>query len=123
MVGEDRLRDLLQQDGLAGPRRGHDEPALAPSDGRDHVERPHGQLIGGGLELQLLVRLDRGEAFEEGGNLRSGGGARGHRPAWPLPLSWALALPLALPLPPPRPITPMPPPAPPPPQPPRPCAP
>src|SRR6185437_1526476 len=56
-----------------------------------------GHVVGAGLELQLLVRLDGGEAFEErrGGSPGEVGTGR-HRPTRPLSLPLALPLPLPL---------------------------
>jgi hypothetical protein len=70
VILEHRLGDLLEQDGLARARRGHDEPALAAADGRDEIHGAHGQLVGGGLEPEPLMRLHRGEALEPRGRGR-----------------------------------------------------
>ena len=88
MVGEHRLGDLLEQHGLAGAGRGHDQAALPSTDRRDHVQRAHGELVPGELELELLVRMDRGEAFEDRRGVSPGGsGAGRHRTTRPLALS------------------------------------
>ena len=53
MVPFDRLRDLLEQHGLAGLGRGDDQRALPETDGRDEVEHAHGRVA---LPLRVLKR-------------------------------------------------------------------
>ena len=62
---DDRLRDVLQQHGLAGARRRDDQAALALADRRHQVHDARGQVLGRGLELQPLLRIERREVFEE----------------------------------------------------------
>ncbi len=38
MIGGDRLRDILQQHGLAGARRRNDQCPLAFADGSDNID-------------------------------------------------------------------------------------
>jgi hypothetical protein len=52
VVGQDAVGDLLEQDGLARPGRGDDQPALALADRRDHVDDPHVQLVAPVLQDQ-----------------------------------------------------------------------
>jgi predicted RNA-binding Zn ribbon-like protein len=47
----DGIGDVLQEDRLAGSRRGHDEPALAESDRRQDVHGPHRDVL---LDLRVL---------------------------------------------------------------------
>ena len=65
MVLRDRLRDALQQHRLAGARRRDDQAALALADGRHQVHDAARQVLGGGLEPQVLLRIERREVLEE----------------------------------------------------------
>ena len=55
----------LQQHGLAGPRRRHDQAALALADRRHQVHHAGRQVLGLGLELDALERIERREVLEE----------------------------------------------------------
>ena len=65
VVGRDRLRDVLQQHRLAGARRRDDEAALALADGRHQVHDARRQVVGGRLEPQALLRIERRQVLEE----------------------------------------------------------
>ena len=58
------LGDLLDDDGLAGARRGDDEAALPLADRRDEVHDAHIHVLRVGLEAQALLRIERGELVE-----------------------------------------------------------
>ena len=64
MVLGDRLGDVLQQDGLAGARRGDDQAALPLADGRQQVHDARGERLVAGFQEDLLVRVDGGEVVE-----------------------------------------------------------
>ena len=64
MVGGDGLGDVLQQDGLAGARRGDDQAALPLADRRQQVHDARGQRLAAGFQPDLLVRIDGGEVVE-----------------------------------------------------------
>ncbi len=67
MVLGDRLRDVLQQHGLAGARRRDDQRALALADRRDDVDdAARTVLLGRVLRLhdETLVGIERGEVVE-----------------------------------------------------------
>ena len=51
IIGVDALGDVLQQDRLAGARRGDDQAALAEADGGEDVDHARGDL--GGVVLEL----------------------------------------------------------------------
>jgi hypothetical protein len=56
MVLRDGRRDLLQEDGLAGARRRHDQASLALADRRDEIDDARLDLIGTRLEDDPLAR-------------------------------------------------------------------
>jgi len=62
--GGDRVRDRLQDRGLAGLGRGDDEAALALADGGDQVDDPRGRRRVAVFEAEPLVRVDGGEIVE-----------------------------------------------------------
>jgi hypothetical protein len=67
MVLLDRVGDVLQDDGLAGPGRRHDQAALALSDRRDEVDDPRRAILDGrilDLHLQPLVGVERRQIVE-----------------------------------------------------------
>ena len=67
MVGGDGVRDVLQQHGLAGARRRHDQRALALADRRDDVDDARRQILLGRilvLHLQPLVGIERRQVVE-----------------------------------------------------------
>ena len=66
MFRGDRVGDVLQDRGLTGLRRRHDQRALPLADRHDQVDDAGGQLLGGGLQAQPLVRVQRGELAELG---------------------------------------------------------
>ena len=45
MIAQNAVGDLLQEDGLAGARRGDDQAALALADRRDQVDDAHVDLL------------------------------------------------------------------------------
>jgi len=65
MVGGDAVGDVLEQDGLARPRRGDDQGALALADGDEDVHDPRGEVLRVAFELELLVGVQRREVVEE----------------------------------------------------------
>ncbi len=67
MVGRDGVRDVLQQHGLAGARRRHDERALALADRRHDVDDARREVLPGRVlvfHLEPLVRIERREVVE-----------------------------------------------------------
>ena len=64
MVRQDAVGDLLQEDGLAGPRRRDDHAALAEADGSDQVHDPHVDLVVVGLEPDPTLGVQRGQVVE-----------------------------------------------------------
>lgn len=64
VVLRDRVGNLLQDDGLARLGRRDDEAALALADRGDQVDDALGQLLGGRLQTQTLLRVERRELAE-----------------------------------------------------------
>ena len=65
VVRRDRVRDLLEDHGLAGARRRHDERALAEAERRHHVDDARLDLARAEhLEVDALVRVERREVLE-----------------------------------------------------------
>ena len=64
MIFHDRIGDVLEQRRLAGARRRDDQAALAFAERRHQIHDPRRVTIGHGLELDPLVRIDRGQLFE-----------------------------------------------------------
>ena len=67
MIGGDGVRDVLQQHGLAGARRRHDQRALALADRRDDVDDARREILLGRilvLHLQPLVGIERRQVVE-----------------------------------------------------------
>ena len=67
MIVRDRMRDILQQHGLAGARRRNDQGALPFADRRDDVDDTSGEVLLGRilvLHLQPLVRIERRQVVE-----------------------------------------------------------
>ena len=60
----DRVRHLLQEDRLAGPWRGHNQPALPLAERGDHVNDAHGEVARLGFEANALVRVSRPQVVE-----------------------------------------------------------
>ena len=63
----DRVGDVLQQHGLAGTRRRHDQRALALADRRDDVDDAGGEILLGRIlefHLQPLVGIERRQVVE-----------------------------------------------------------
>ena len=59
------LGHLLQQDRLAGPRRADDQAALAEADRHDQVDDAHVDFVGGRLQHDPLVGMQRRQVVEE----------------------------------------------------------
>ena len=67
VVRFDRMGDILQQNGLTGPRRGHDQRPLALPDGSHQINDPGGAIFDRGIldfHLQPLVRIERRQVFK-----------------------------------------------------------
>ena len=64
MVGQDAVGDLLEQDRLAGARRGDDQAALALADRRDQVDDAHVDLVAAGLQHDPAQRVQRRQVVE-----------------------------------------------------------
>ena len=60
----DRVGDRLQDHGLAGLRRGHDQASLALADRRDEVDDPGRQHARVGLQAEPVLRVQRGQLLE-----------------------------------------------------------
>ena len=68
VVGADGLGDVLENDGLAGLRRRHDEATLAFPQGRDQVDDARDQVRGtavAAFEHEALFREQGGEVLEQ----------------------------------------------------------
>ena len=74
MVRRHRLGQMLEEDRLAGARRGHDQPALASADRGEQVHDAHRERLLAGLEANLLARIDRGQFVEAAFRQRIGSG-------------------------------------------------
>ena len=66
VVNRDRLADLLEDCGLAGLGRGHDQATLTLADRRHDVDGATGNGVLAMLHAQRLVGIDRGEVTELG---------------------------------------------------------
>src|SRR5690606_247632 len=66
VVGRDRVRDVLQHQGLARLGRGDDEAALTLADRGDEVDDPRGQVLLLGLQAEPLLGVQRGQLAELG---------------------------------------------------------
>ena len=64
MVLRHRLREMLKQDGLAGPRRRDDQAALPLADRRQQVHHARRQRFRAIFQLDALVRIDRRQLIE-----------------------------------------------------------
>ena len=64
MVGRDGVGDRLQHHRLAGPRRRHDEAALALADGGHQVHDPAGH-VAFDLQVDALQRVERRQVVEQ----------------------------------------------------------
>ena len=67
MIVGDRMGDVLQQHGLAGARRRHDQGALAFADRRHDVDDARREILLGRIlvfHLQPLVRIERRQVVE-----------------------------------------------------------
>ncbi len=60
VIVEDGFGDVLEEGGFPRTRRGDDEAALTPPDGRDEVDEAGGVAFGFGFENVSLVRVDSG---------------------------------------------------------------
>jgi len=69
MIGGNRRGDVLQHDGLAGPRGGHDQSALAFADRRDQVDHSGGVVLRHALHRRLG---DLDLHFQAGGWVKRG---------------------------------------------------
>ena len=58
--------DLLQEHRLAGPRRRDDQAALPLADRRDQIDDARRDFLGGGLQDQAFVRVQRRQVLEDG---------------------------------------------------------
>src|ERR1700682_5578059 len=66
IVFRDGVRHSLQERGLAGLRRRDDQAALAAADRRQEIRDAPAHLVRLGLELQVIVGIDRDELGERG---------------------------------------------------------
>ncbi len=66
MVDGDGVGDILQQHGLAGTGRRHDQTTLALADRSRQVHHPHGEIIRLGLEHNTLFRIQGRQVVEQG---------------------------------------------------------
>ena len=67
MIGRDRVGDILQQNRLTGPRRRHDQAALAFAERRYDVDHARRQVLDGRVfdfEFQPLGRVERRQVVE-----------------------------------------------------------
>ena len=66
VVRADAVGDVLEQHRLAGLRRADDQGALALAERVDDVDQPLAEVLGVALEVDQLVRVDRGQVAEDG---------------------------------------------------------
>ena len=66
MILEQAQGDLLQQDRLAGPRRRHDQAALAHADGRDQIDDAHVDLFRRRFQDEPAIGMQRRQILEGG---------------------------------------------------------
>ena len=66
VVGADAVGDVLEEHRLAGLRRADDQGALALAERVDDVDQPLAEVLGVALEVDQLVRVDRGQVAEDG---------------------------------------------------------
>ena len=66
VVGADAVGDVLEQHRLAGLGRADDQGALALADRVDEVDQALAQVLRVRLEVDQLVRVDRGQVPEDG---------------------------------------------------------
>ena len=64
IVRRDALADVLQEDRLAGSRRGDDQRPLALAQRREQVHHPRRQRLGAGFQLQPGLGIDRRQLVE-----------------------------------------------------------
>ena len=64
VVGRHRLRHLLEEHGLARPRRGDDQRPLPLPQRRQQIHDPGGERLLAGLETEPMLRIDRGQLIE-----------------------------------------------------------
>jgi len=64
MICGDGIGHLLEQNRFAGPRRRHNQAALALAHGRHQVDDPHVQFVRLRLEDQTLLRMQRRQVAE-----------------------------------------------------------
>ena len=65
IVGIDGVGQRLQQNSLAGTRRGHDETALTTADGRHDVDDAVGKIFLAVFHDQLVIRIDGRQVVEQ----------------------------------------------------------
>ena len=65
MVLRHRLRDVLQEHRLAGPRRRDDQATLPAADRRHQVHDASREIVGCGLEDEAFQRVERRKVLEE----------------------------------------------------------
>ena len=66
VVRADAVGDVLEQHRLAGLRRADDQGALALAERVDEVDQPLAEVLRVALEVDQLVRVDRGQVAEDG---------------------------------------------------------
>ena len=66
VVLADAVGDVLEQHRLAGLRRAHDQGTLALADRVDDVDESLAEVLRVALEVDQLVRVDRGQVVEDG---------------------------------------------------------
>ncbi len=64
MIRRDGVRDLLKQNGLAGPRRCDDQRTLAKAQRRDQIDHSGFEWFCSGLQNHTLVGMQRREVLE-----------------------------------------------------------
>ena len=65
VVRADAVGDVLEEHRLAGLRRADDQGALALADRVDEVDQPLAEVLRVALEVDQLVRVDRGQVAED----------------------------------------------------------
>ncbi len=65
VIFHDAVGNALQQHGLTGPGRRHNQPALAEADGRQQVHDPRGVVFRIGFQVDLVFRVQRRQVVEK----------------------------------------------------------
>ena len=65
MIGRDRVRNVLQQHGLAGARRRNDQAALPLAERRQQIHDAGADVLANRLQLHTFLRIERRQVVEQ----------------------------------------------------------